>query len=129
MSEDAAVRAMQDSTDLDQLTVDAVRGVSLASSHMRERASEYTRLQARHETHAEALDGGLGDDGPSSTDPIGHSVLRETTAAHICSNLAGSLQCEADRLDSSTSVLLPPGVVHGQMQQYERVRTQNPPEA
>ena len=107
--------------DLDDLSVEAVRGVSLASSHLRERAVEYTRLQAGHETHAESLDGGIGDDDPSSTDPIGHSVLRETTAAHACSSLADSLRCEADHLDSSASVFVPPDVVHAQIQEYERV--------
>ena len=97
-------------------------GVSLASSNMRDAASAHRQHQAGHETHMEALDAEFGDDDPSSPDPIGQAVLRESTLARTHGNLADYYLREAHRLDSSTSALVPPNVTYAQMQEYNRLQ-------
>eukprot|EP00966_Prymnesium_polylepis_P135122 3123196-Prymnesium_polylepis.1 len=118
----AAVPVTQDSASLAQLTLDAVRGVSMVTDDIRRTASECTTQQGGHETHMEVLDAGLGDDGPSSSDPIGTNVLRAAANAHQCSRTAEHLRQEADRLDSSAFAVVPPAVVHAQMKEYNALR-------
>ena len=119
----AAVRSVQDSISLDQLSVDAVCGVSLAAADLRSQAAECTRMQGGHESLAEALEGFFEDDHPSTSDPIGAGVLQASARAHACSNAADGLRREADRVDSVAAFVIPPGAAYAQRQEYERLRS------
>ena len=122
----AAVRSVQDSINLDQLSVDAVCGVSKETADLRYQADECTRMQTGHENLAEGLEDFFEDDHPSTLDPIGGGVLESYTRAHACGDAAEGLRREANRVDSVAAFVIPPGAAYAQRQEYERLSSVGP---